>query len=298
MHQTDLEANLRDKYHVGARAWGCAHGGGRGGPAMWESVNQDNGEEHVLATPGSSRQAPGGPSPQVRVPDSITVPGPQAGCLRGAKGIKRGSRDPHIPSLWEHELCVGMYRQPTPEAGAPSALGVPRQVPNGGPKAPGCGCGPGGTGRGWPAWKSWDEPGHGENQRWGPAERPWGTHRSGAQSQGSRRLSQPGPGLLVEGEINHLLRRAPPATCPARCSSHSSQPHQRDQRRGPERFSSRSALAAIFEKGTCPRLGGASAFILFGPVCVVFFFLVEFSRPPYLKSCQGRSQRGWSIREG
>lgn len=103
-----------------------------------------------------------------------------------------------------------MYQQPTPEAGAPSALGVPRKVPNGGPKAPGCGCGPGGTGRGWPAWKSWDEPGHGENRRWGscgPPGEPWGTHRSGAQSPGSRRLSQPGPGLLVEGEITCSVGR-------------------------------------------------------------------------------------------
>lgn len=48
-----------------------------------------------------SRQAPGGPSAKAWVPDSITVPGPQAGCLRGAKDIKG---DQGIPTS---QVCGG-----------------------------------------------------------------------------------------------------------------------------------------------------------------------------------------------
>lgn len=67
----------------------------------------------------------------------------------------------------------------------------------------------------------------------------------------------PSPGSGAGGEITCSVgrrRRLVP-----RGAALIPQPHQRDQRRGPERFPSRSAAVAILEKGKCPKLGGASA---------------------------------------
>lgn len=189
-----------------------------------------------------------------------------------------------------------MYRLPTPEAGAPSALGVPREVPQWWAHGTGMRLRPRGDRTRMAGLEKLGCAGPRRESEMGVLRAPGETvgHTQVGCPESRLSAALPARAGAAGGRGNHLLRRAPPATCPARCSNHSSQPHQRDQRRGPERFPSSSALAAIFEKGTCPRLGGVSASILFCPGG----FLVEFNRPPYLKSCKGRSQRGWSIREG
>jgi len=76
------------------------------------------------------------------------------------------------------------------------------------------------------------------------------------------------------------LSRAVQLACP--------QPHQRDQRRGPERFTSRSAVVAIFKKGNCPQVGGAS---VSSPICLRV--LDGFSRRPFF--FEGREELGMKI---
>lgn len=106
--------------------------------------------------------------------------------------------------------------------------------------------------------------GHGENQRWGaegPQGVPWGGHTGPVPWVSSVLCDSPSPGPGAGGEItcsDGRRRRLVP-----RGAALIPQPHQRDQRRGPERFSFRNAAVAIFKKGKCPQPGGAS-----GPVLV------------------------------
>lgn len=105
MHQTDLRANLRDKYHVGARAWGCAHGGGRWAKPCGRVLTRVPVRNKSWPLRVRAGRRPARPSPKVRVPDSITVPGPQAGCLRGARTLKGIKGSPHPQPVGARTLC-------------------------------------------------------------------------------------------------------------------------------------------------------------------------------------------------
>lgn len=120
--------------------------------------------------------------------------------------------------------------------------------------------------------------GQGENQRWGaegPQGVPWGHTQDRYPGLAAFSATLLALGRGPEGKITcsdgRRLRLVP------RGAALIPQPHQRDQRRGPERFSFRSAVVAIFKKGKCPQPGGVS-----GPALVCLGVLDRLPQRPCL----------------